>query len=188
MVGAALTLFACSGCGGCGKKPEGPAAATSTVLVGRTMLPPEAGPAVERDVAMWTHAGEGTAEDLATLATHEGAAGLLEAARDEALRRTAYRAMGYARGWSQLPFLAAVAAGRGDEDAHLALDAIGQLAIRPVHAEDREDIDELREGCEALGQLARRREAPKIRRIRTISALRMLPCPPLEIPTDLDAK
>jgi hypothetical protein len=139
---------------------------------------------------LWGSAKEGDAEDLATLAAHEGAVGLVEAASDPARHLTAIRAMGFAPGWGQLPFLASAAAGKDDEDARLALDAILEIAARPRKSEDPEDLDELREGCETLDALVRDTTRPRPRRVAGIRALRMLPCPPppSDLPTDVDSK
>jgi hypothetical protein len=143
---------------------------------------------------MWTNAREGTVEDLASLATHEGAAGLIEAAAETELRRTALRAMGYARGWAQLPYLARTAAAPDEEEAKIALESTVELAARPRNAEDVEDADELREGCEKLGALARDTARARDRRIVALRALRMMPCPRQsgeagqDLPTDLDAR
>ena len=187
-----IAATACAACSACGKSPGGePNVApgmSSAPVVSRTSLPPEAGPALVREVAMWTSAREGTTEDLASLATHEGAAGLIEAAADTDLHATALRAMGYARGWAQLPYLAQTAAGTSDDDARLALESANALAVRPRRSEDVEDADELREGCEKLGALARDGARARDRRIGAIRALRMLPCPKQEIPSDLDAR
>jgi hypothetical protein len=145
-----------------------------------------------RDALLWSHAKDGDTEDLMTLAAHEGAMGLIEAAEDASLRRTAIRAMAHARGWAQVPFLATVASGKADDDARLALDAIGELAARPRRAEDPEDADELREGCDALVTLARDPARTKERRVSALRAFRMMPCPPRkpgeEPPSDLDAR
>jgi hypothetical protein len=149
---------------------------------------PEAGAAAVRDVAMWTAAREGGPEDLATLATHEGAAGLVEAAAEPELRATALRAMGYARGWAQLPYLAKTAAGTEDDEARTALEAAVELGARPRRAEDVEDDAELRDGCEKLGALARDTARASERRVLALRALRMMPCPKQELPTDLDAR
>jgi hypothetical protein len=157
-------------------------------VVSRTSVPVDAGPAARRDVAMWTAAREGAPEDLATLATHEGAAGLVEAASEPELRATALRAMGYARGWAHLPFLARTAAGKDDAEARLALESAVDLAARPRTAEDVEDAEELAEGCEQLGALARDAAGEKSRRIEALRALRMLPCTKQELPSDLDAR
>ncbi|AKV01603.1 hypothetical protein AKJ09_08266 [Labilithrix luteola] len=136
---------------------------------------------------MWTNAKEGVPEDLASLAVHEGAAGLVEASSESALRTTAIRAMGYARGYAQLPALADFAASKNDEDGRLALEAAVELAQRGRPQEDHEDDDELREGCDKLSELARDVKRPKDRRISAIRAVRGLPCPTANVPTDLDA-
>jgi hypothetical protein len=155
--------------------------------VNRIAAPPDAGAAVVRDVAMWTSARQGQIEDLATLATHEGAAGLVEAAAEPELRPTALRAMGFARGWAQLPYLAGTAAGTEDDDARTALQSAVELGARPRRSEDVEDEPELREGCEKLGALARDTAGARERRVLALRALRMIPCPKQDLPTDLDA-
>ena len=186
----ASVATACSACnkGGGAGDPNVAAGASSAPVVSRTSFPPEAGPAVVRDVAMWTSAREGQTEDLASLATHEGAAGLVEAASNPELRKTALRAMGFARGWAQLPYLVRTASEPDDEDARLALDSAVELAARRRTAEDVEDAAELREGCEKLGALARDGERARERRILALRALRMMPCPKQELPSDLDAR
>lgn len=184
-----LTLFgACSACGKGTGPTAVPSAEPSAAYVNRTEVPAEAGPVAVRDVAMWTSAREGTTEDLASLATHEGAAGLVEAAREAELRPTALRAMGFARGWAQLPFLVTAAAAKNDEEAALALDAVLELAARPRRSEDVDDIDELSEGCTKLLGLAREASQARDRRVKALRALRMMPCPRADLPTDLDAK
>jgi len=168
----------------------GPAAApsSSAAVVNRLAAVPDAGPAALRDVAIWSSAKEGQTEDLASLAAHEGAAGLIEAADEPTLRVTALRAMGYARGWAQLPSLATAASTSEDEEAKIALDAVIELATRPRRSEDVEDEAELREGCEKLGGLARDAARPRERRVVALRALRMMPCPRQELPSDLDAR
>jgi hypothetical protein len=144
-----------------------------------------------RDHAAWRHALDGGEEDLAALAVHEGAAGLAEAMAEPELRTTAIRAMAFARGWSQLPPLAGVAGGESAEEARLALDVTVELAARPRRAEDAEDADELRDGCEKLDTLARDKARARERRVAAVRALRMLPCPAFEagaLPADLDAR
>ena len=186
----ASVVAACSACGkGGGAGGTDVAAGTSSApTISRTSFPPEAGAAMVRDVAMWTSAREGQTEDLASLATHEGAAGLVEAAADPELRKTALRAMGFARGWAQLPYLARTASEPDDEEARLALDSAVELSARRRTAEDVEDATELREGCERLGALARDAERPRERRVLALRALRMMPCPKQELPADLDAR
>jgi hypothetical protein len=199
--GAAAVLVAILACAcvgslagacSCGKTSAGASnvapGSGSTPAVNRLVAPAEAGPVAIRDVAMWASARTGSAEDLASLATHEGAAGLVEATNEPELRMTALRAMGYARGWAQLPFLARSAAGENEDEAKVALESVVELAARPRRSEDVEDEPELREGCEKLGALARDVARARERRIPAIRALRMMPCPKQELPTDLDTK
>lgn len=189
-------LLAFATCNACGKKPGGadPAvasfdsSATGESHPSRTTTPPDAGATVVRDVAMWTSAREGQTEDLASLATHEGAAGLVEAAAEPELHVTALRAMAFARGWSQLPYLARTASGTEDDEARIALDSAAELGARPRRSEDVEDEPELREGCERLGALARDTARARERRVLALRALRMLPCPKQDLPADLDAR
>jgi hypothetical protein len=189
LVGVASLATACSACGKNGSGGGNVAAGTSSApAVSRTSFPPEAGPAAVRDVAMWTSARDGQPEDLASLATHEGAIGLVEAAADPDLRKTALRAMGFARGWAQLPYLVRTAAEADEEEARLALDSAVELAARRRTGEDVEDVAELREGCEKLGALARDGERPRDRRVVALRVLRMMPCPKQELPSDLDAR
>lgn len=186
---AAVALFAtCGACGRSGGGAHGPAAGGSAPA-GERAAAADARP--RADTVMWTAAKDGDAEDLATLAVHEGAVGLVEAASDPELRPTAIGAMAYARGWAQLPFLAGLATGKDDGEAKLALSAIVTLAARPRRAEDPEDAAELAAGCEQLVVLARGPAGARARRIEALRALRMMPCPgvtPESLPTDLDAR
>lgn len=185
-------------CGGCGKREPAGGDTTAAKHAGGDGSAPlhadivEADAAALRDMLMWQNAKDGELEDLATLAAHEGAIGLVEATSDPALRATAIKAMAYARGWAQLPFLAKASTGKDDEEARLALESTLELATRPRRAEDPEDSDELRQGCASLVALARDPSRPRPRRVAAIRALRMMPCPPLEdaeaLPTDVDAK
>ncbi len=195
-----LATVACAACSACGKSTPGggpngalggPSASASSVIdppVSRASVPPDAGPAVARDVAMWAVAKDGAAEDLASLAAHEGAAGLIEAAADPALRPTALRALAFARGWSQMPFLAQLAAAKDDEEARIALGGAIALAARPRRSEDVEDATELFEGCEQLAAITRDVARGPERRTLALRAVRMMPCPKLALPTDLDAR
>jgi hypothetical protein len=186
---AVTVLATCGACSGGWKPP-----AQVVTLADGAVLPKESAPdaAALRDPLLWGNAKGGEEEDLTTLATHEGAAGLLEAAGDPELRPVAIRAMGYARGWAQLPYLARAAGGKEDEEAQLALAAIVELAVRPRTAEDPEDADELQEGCKALLAMAREPKNARARRVPAVRALRMLPCPPAKegegIPADVDSK
>jgi hypothetical protein len=192
-------LIAFAACGGCGRRnngddttanPHASASSSASSSSGPLALGPvDAGKL--RDPLLWKHAMQnGDVEDLTALANHEGAAGLIEAASSEKdLRPTAIRAMGYARGWAQLPFLAKTANGKDDEEAKLALEGAIELSSRARRlSEDNEDVDELKEGCEGLGTLAKDPVRPRARRIAAIRALRMMPCNIKDIPTDLDAK
>lgn len=193
VLGGLLAFAACNACGrkGGGAEPNvapGESSSAHEAHPSRTSAPPDAGAAAVRDVAMWTSAREGQVEDLATLAISEGAAGLVEAAAQPELHVTALRAMAYARGWAQLPYLAQTALGTDDDDARIALDSAVLLGARPRRAEDVEDEAELREGCEKLGSLARDVARARDRRVLALRALRMIPCPKQDLPTDLDAR
>jgi hypothetical protein len=192
VVVAGLALF--GACGGCrspkdASAPDARPSASSSAAAGEAE---EADASAPRTSLLWISATDGDVEDLATLAAHEGAAGLVEAASETSRRATAIQAMGYAHGWAQLPFLAKTAGSKDDREAMLALESVTELAIRPRLAEDPEDIDELREGCDGLLSLARDAAQARKRRIAAVRALRMMPCPPItppaELPTDLDAK
>lgn len=181
---AVVALFAT--CGGCGHRgADGKPAATSGVVDGSA--PVDAGPP-PRSELQWEAAKGGEVEDLALLAVNEGAAGLVEAAKDPELRPTALRALAYARGYAQLPFLAEVAAAKDDAEAAVALDAVVEIAARPRRQEDPEDAEELKTACAGLLALAKDAPRPRMRRVQAIRALRMLPCTKGDVPTDLDAK
>jgi len=150
-------------------------------------------PAMEgREAAQWAMAKEGEAEELARLADLEGCEGLRERADDAELRMTAIRAMQYCRDFSELPWLAQIAAGPSDDEAKAALESVVELAARPRRATDPEDADELHTGCGALLELARAQERPRARRVLAIRALRMLAdrgcAKKADIPTELDAR
>lgn len=182
-VALALSAGACSSC----HKTAVPGA-TAQGSSSSAPAEREAAP-VPRDRAAWANAEDGGVEDLATLAVHEGAAGLVEAAeQDPALRATAIRAMAYAHGWAQAPFLAKTAAGKDDDEARAALEALVALGSRPRRAEDPEDAEELADACAQLVALARDGSRGKDRRVPALRALRTMPCPKAELPTDLDAR
>jgi hypothetical protein len=167
-----------------GSAPEGDAPVTAEEDAGAPMEP--------REVEAWAQADGGEAPELIRLVNLVGCADLRERAASTALRATAIRAMAYCPDFSELPWLAEVAAsGRGD-DPVLALDVVVEQAARPRRAVDPEDADELHTGCAALLSLARTATAPKERRVLAIRALRMLAergCVKVaDIPKDLDAK
>ncbi len=183
---AVITVF--GACGACGR---GTPQASSPASASAPRSPPSASvapPPPARDLAMWSHVKEGEVEDLMTLAAHEGALGLVEAAGEAELRPTAIRAMAFARGFAQLPFLARAAQGVSNEEALLALESTIELARRPLHSEDMEDGEELEGGCAGLVALAKDETRSRDRRVLALRALRMMPCPPAELPTDLDAR
>ena len=193
--GALLAVVLFATCGGCGKRPPAGGDTTAAQAADGGGVPASKAAfvmdgAALRDERMWNHAKDGEDEDLSTLAAHEGAMGLVEATSDPTLRSTAIRAMAFARGWAQLPFLARAASDKDDEEARLALDAVVELAARPRRAEDPEDAEELAQGCELLSTLARDAARPRERRVGAIRALRMMPCPPPKdgeaLPTDVD--
>jgi hypothetical protein len=183
VVAAAVALFAT--CGGCGK--SNPKVATPQASESASPKVAEAGAPV-RSERLWELAKDGEEEDLATLAVHEGAAGLVEGAANADLRLTALRAMGHARGWAQLPYLADAATGKDDGEARAALESIVDLAARPRTSEDPEDAAELSDGCEKLVALAKATDRERWRRVQALRALRMTPCPKTDLPTDLDAR
>lgn len=192
LASAAALASLLGGCKSCGKGDAVDAAPPPGAFVRRTELPPDAGPSAERDVAMWARARAAdpneSVEDLAVLAVHEGAAGLVEASSIPELRLTALRAMGYADGYAQLPTLARAGADGDDEQARAALDAAVTLGTRVDRNVDLEDADELAEGCEVLVGLAKNEKKAKERRVQAIRALRMLPCNATDLPHDLDAR
>jgi len=189
--GAAVVVVALfATCGACKKSggTAGPTSASASASGSPRAAAPREAPRAPIDDKMWAAAKDGEEEDLATLAAHEGAAGLVEtASKDAELRPTAIRAMAYARGWAQLPYLVTAASGN-DADAKAAMDAIEQLAARPRRSEDVEDAAELAEGCEKLVVLAKDAQRDRARRIGAIRSLRMMPCPKADLPTDLDAR
>jgi hypothetical protein len=153
-----------------------------------------AAPMDAREAAQWAAAkeGEGDAEELARLADLVGCEGLRERGEGEDLRMTAIRAMQYCRDFSELPWLAQIAAGGSDDEARAALETVVELAARPRRATDPEDADELHTGCGALLGLAKDTERARARRVLAIRALRMLTergcVKRSDIPTDLDAR
>ena len=119
--------------------------------------PPRRAPRAVRDVAMWTQrARTATPRTSRRSPTHEGAVGLVEAAAEPELRADGAPRDGLRARLGAAPVpRAARRAGKDDDEARLALEAAVELAARPRRSEDVEDADELREGCEKLGALAR---------------------------------
>lgn len=204
VLGVALLSTACVACTACrrGASEAGestPPAAASGGPSGSAGVTAKAagsggaatGPGAEAaalDALLWAHAKDGDEEDLAALATHVGAAGLAAAGEDPERRATALLAAPRARGYAHVAWLATVASAAGDDDARLALAALGDLGARVRRAEEHEDEEELAEGCAKLAALAKDESRPRERRIAAVRAARTLPCPTVELPTTLDAR
>jgi hypothetical protein len=145
-----------------------------------------------REAAQWAAAAGGEPEELMRIEDLVGCVGLRDRASQPELRATAIHAMGYCTDFSELPWLADLAAEKNDTEARAALEAIDELAARPRRATDPEDADELHAGCGALLALARSTSRPRERRVLAVRALRMLSergcVRRADIPTDVDAK
>jgi hypothetical protein len=145
-----------------------------------------------RETAQWDAAAQGDPEELMRLADLVGCSGLRERAAVRELRATSIRALAYCSDFSELPWLAEIAAGKDDAEARAALETIEDLAARPRRATDPEDAEELRAGCQTLLALARSTQRPRERRVPAVRALRMLAewgCVRREdVPKDVDAK
>jgi hypothetical protein len=145
-----------------------------------------------REAAQWGAAVQGSPEEQMRLVDLVGCAGLRERASARDLRATAISAMQYCPDFTELPWLAELAADKSDTEARAALEAIDELAARRRHATDPEDADELRAGCSALLALAKSTARPRERRVLAVRALRMLSergCVRREdIPKDVDVK
>jgi hypothetical protein len=179
----------------CGKAtPPSAPAASATASAGDGVRAPsdDAGPMDEREAQAWADADGGEPQELMRLTNLVGCETLRERAADATRRATAVRAMAYCADFSELPWLADVASGGGDDDALAALSAVIEQAARPRRATDPEDAEELHAGCGALLALARAVDRPKPRRVLAIRALRMLAdrgcVARADIPTDLDSK
>jgi hypothetical protein len=182
----------------CGKatSPSAPASSDSSTagtLGGATpAVGDDAGSKDEREEEAWAQADGGEPQELMRLTDLVGCEALRERASDSLRRSRAIRAMAYCPDFSELPWLAQVAATVRDDDAIDALYSIVDQAARPRHSTDPEDADELHVGCGALLALARDTERPKARRVLAIRALRMLAdrgcVARADIPTDVDAK
>lgn len=155
----------------------------------------DAAPAATRDPMLedlWAKASEGELADLARLHDREGETGLIQRAGVPAYRMTALLALGCGEDFTALPYLADVAATGGDGEAEAALASVESIASVPRRTRDPEDALELRKGCEMLLALARQADAPRVRRVSAVSALRRLEttgCLHGEAPpTDFDPK
>jgi hypothetical protein len=140
----------------------------------------------------WARAQSGADEDRMRLADLVGCEGLRERADVPAQRSIAIRAMHFCSDFSELPWLASVAASGRDDEAADALDAIVDQAARPRRPTDPEDAQELFAGCQSLLDLSRSSGQPRARRVVAVRALRMLSdrgcVKRADIPSDLDAK
>jgi hypothetical protein len=194
---SSVLVFAVLAAVDCGKSPT---AATPSVSASASAAASDAAPgddagavAIDPEEAdAWARAREGDEDDRVRLADLVGCGGLEEGAARSDLRMTAIQAMAYCHDFSELPWLAGVAAGDDEAQARAALESIVDLAAQPRRATDPEDADELHTGCGALLGLARSMDRPKERRVPAIRALRMLVdrgCVKSgDIPTDLDAR
>jgi hypothetical protein len=140
----------------------------------------------------WARAATGGEEDRIRLADLVGCVGLREQGESPERRLVALRAMSYCEDFSELPWLAAIAASGRDEEAVQALEAVVDQAARPRRATDPEDAQELGAGCKALLDLSRDTGKPRPRRVMAVRALRMLSergcVKGGDIPSDLGAK
>ncbi len=169
-------------------------AAAGGGLTGGAAVTPSIAPLDPVELELWTRAKGFEADDLARLADHEGAGGLVtRASAEPAWRPTAIRAMAFAPepgAFEELPWLARNARTESDPEAAAALDSVIDLAARPRRAIDPEDAAELREGCDLLLALAKDAQAPRARRIASVRALRMLSdrgcVKASDVPSDLD--
>jgi hypothetical protein len=179
----------------CGKAtpPSAPAASATASTVDGVRAPSDDAEVMdERETQAWADADGGEPQELMRLTNLVGCETLRERAADPTRRAIAVRAMAYCSDFSELPWLADVASGGGDDDAIAALTAVVDQAARPRRATDPEDAEELHAGCGALLALARAVDRPKLRRVLAIRALRMLAdrgcVARADIPADLDSK
>jgi hypothetical protein len=167
-VGALLVLSSCH---------HGAATATPSSGEAGIETPEAEAPIAPRDPLvedLWAKAADAELADLARLQHREGDMGLIERAAVPTYRMTALAALAFGDDFTALPFLADVGGSGSDAEAEVALASAQTLAAVPRRARDPEDALELRQGCEALLLLARKPEAPKSRRARAVSTLRML--------------
>jgi hypothetical protein len=150
----------------------------------------DAVPAASETDELWHQAGDLDPGELARLAAREGVEGLIEGTEDQPKRmRVALAALQYAPALRAIPFLVS-ALEEGGSNAAVAAESLAVLASVPRRAEDAEDAEEFRAGCDALQKYASSTSKPNELRILAIDALRMLSargCIKAEaIPTDLD--
>jgi hypothetical protein len=182
MLGAPGALTACN-------KGAGPSVAT---MAGVENVEAVQTPMDPREAKAWSRAQSGADEDRLRLAELVGCESLRERAQGAAQRSTAIRAMSFCGDFSELPWLASIAASGRDDEAAEALDAIADQAARPRRPTDPEDAQELAAGCQSLLDLSRSTGQPQSRRVMAVRALRMLSergcVKRADIPSDLDAK
>jgi hypothetical protein len=150
----------------------------------------DAVPAASETDELWSQAAELDPGELARLAAREGVEGLIEGTDEQPKRmRVALAALQYAPALRAIPFLVS-AIEEGGSNARVAAESLAALASVPRRAEDAEDAEEFRAGCDALQKYASSTSKPNELRILAIDALRMLSargCVKAEaIPTDLD--
>lgn len=172
----------------CGKSSAAGAsaiAAADSVEVVQTPIDP-------REAEAWARAESGADEDRLRLVELVGCESLRERAQVAAKRATAIRAMSFCTDFSELPWLASVAASGRDDEAAEALESIVDQAARVRRPTDAEDALELAAGCQSLLDLSRSSGQPRSRRVVAVRALRMLSergcVKRADIPSDLDDK
>jgi hypothetical protein len=140
----------------------------------------------------WARAEDGGEAESVRLVDLVGCTTLRERAKVPERRAAAIRAMSGCDDFSELPWLASLAADGRDDEALAALDAIVDQAARPRRPADPEDAEELASGCQTLLALSRATSEPRPRRVLAVRSLRMLAergcVKKSDIPTDLDAK
>lgn len=191
-VPALIAMFGLAAVAHCGKATSNASAASAARDAALDAADPDGGePMDAREAEAWARAKAGDEDESIRLATLLGCTGLRERAADPALRRTAIQAMAHCADFAELPWLADVATRARDDEALDALDAVVDEAARVRRPTDPEDADELHAGCGALLALARTPNAPRPRRVRAVSALRMLVdrgcVKAADIPHDVDA-
>jgi hypothetical protein len=185
---ATVALAALAALTSCRKSPAPSVAAMAAIdNVEGVQTPMDA-----REAEAWARAQSGADEDRLRLAELVGCESLRERAQVAAQRATAIRAMSFCGDFSELPWLASIAASGRDDEAAEALDTISDQAARARRPTDAEDAQELAAGCQSLLDLSRSTGQPRSRRVMAVRALRMLSergcVKRVDIPSDLDAK